>query len=62
MTAVPLATTQLLGLLVNRQNVTLEIFCLEVALENITYKCGIMVCLAEHFYHGVAWHYNDTFF
>lgn len=54
MTAVPLGATQPLGLLMDRQNVTLEIFSLEVTLESIIYKCGIMVCLAEHFYRGVA--------
>lgn len=62
MTAVPLGATQPLGLLMDRQNVTLEIFSLEVTLESIIYKCGIMVCLAEHFYRGVAWHNNDPFF
>lgn len=46
----------------DRQNVTLEIFSLEVTLENLTYKCGVMVCLAEHFYHGVVLHYSGTFF
>lgn len=38
----------------DRQNVTLGIFSLEATLENVTYKCGIVVCLAEHC--SIVWH------
>lgn len=32
----------------DRQNGTLGIFSREATLENVTYKCGVIVCLAEH--------------